>query len=40
MVVFEKAIMAMAKATPIIGPVAGVLLTQQKMRKLHREQES
>ena len=30
MAVFEKAIMAMAKATPIIGPVAGVLLDSAK----------
>jgi hypothetical protein len=30
MVVFEKAIMAMAKTTPIIGPVAGVLLDSAK----------
>ncbi len=30
MAVFEKAIMAMAKATPIIGPVAGVLLGSAK----------
>ena len=30
MVVFEKAIKAMAKATPIVGPVAGVLLDSAK----------
>jgi len=30
MVVFEKAIIAMAKATPIVGPVAGVLLDSAK----------
>jgi len=30
MAVFEKAIMAMAKATPIVGPVAGVLLDSAK----------